>query len=69
VDRRAKARRVGQLDFVNVTVRFFPEVIGFIQEGEKRHKSQKILLDQKLPMENQLLRLQSQTPTAIATRI
>jgi WYL domain len=28
-------------------VRFFPEVIGFIQEGEKRHKSQKISLGSK----------------------
>jgi hypothetical protein len=28
-------------------VRFFPEVIGFIQEGEKRHKSQKSSLESK----------------------
>ncbi len=34
--------RRGKLSFVNVTVRFFPDVMVFIQEGEKRHKSQKI---------------------------
>lgn len=34
--------RLGQLDFVNVTVRFFPEVMAFILEAEKRHPSQKI---------------------------
>jgi hypothetical protein len=44
-----RLERLGQLDFANVTVRFFPEVIGFIQEGEKRHKSQKISLGQKTP--------------------
>ena len=34
--------REGQLSFINVTVRFFPEVMAFIQEAEKRHPSQKI---------------------------
>jgi len=34
--------RQGKLSFINVTVRFFPEVMAFIQEGEKRHQSQKI---------------------------
>jgi hypothetical protein len=34
--------KLGKLNFVNVTVRFFPEVLSFIQEGEKRHQSQKI---------------------------
>jgi predicted DNA-binding transcriptional regulator YafY len=37
-----RLERLGELDFVDVTVRFFPEVLSFIQEGEKRHKSQKI---------------------------
>jgi hypothetical protein len=37
-----RLERLGQLDLVNVTVRFFPEVMAFIQEGEKRHSSQKI---------------------------
>lgn len=44
-----RLERLGKLDFVNVTVRFFPEVIGFIQEGEKRHRNQKISLGQKTP--------------------
>jgi WYL domain len=34
--------RQGKLDFINISVRFFPDVMMFIQEGEKRHKSQKI---------------------------
>jgi hypothetical protein len=37
-----RLEKLGKLDFVNVTVRFFPEVLPFIQEAEKRHKSQKI---------------------------
>lgn len=37
-----RRERLGKLDFVNVTVRFFPEVMAFIKEGEKRHKSQEI---------------------------
>lgn len=41
--------RQGKLDFVNVTVRFFPDVMVFIQEGEKRHKSQKISFGAKTP--------------------
>ncbi|OYE00771.1 helix-turn-helix transcriptional regulator [Nostoc sp. 'Peltigera membranacea cyanobiont' 232] len=41
--------RQGKLDFVKVTVRFFPDVMVFIQEGEKRHKSQKISFGAKTP--------------------
>jgi WYL domain len=41
--------RQGTLDFINVTVRFFSDVMVFIQEGEKRHKSQKISLGAKTP--------------------
>jgi len=41
--------RQGKLDFINVTVRFFPDVMVFIQEGEKRHKSQKISFGAKTP--------------------
>lgn len=41
--------RLLKLDFINVTVRFFPDVMMFIQEGEKRHKSQKISLGAKTP--------------------
>jgi predicted DNA-binding transcriptional regulator YafY len=37
-----KLEKIGKLDFVNVSVRFFSEVLPFIQEAEKRHKSQKI---------------------------
>lgn len=32
----------GELELVEVQVRFFPEVMGFIQEGEKRHPKQDI---------------------------
>ncbi|MGG6266256.1 helix-turn-helix transcriptional regulator [Leptolyngbya sp. AN03gr2] len=32
----------GELELVEVKVRFFSEVIGFIQEGEKRHPNQEI---------------------------
>lgn len=32
----------GELELVEVKVRFFPEVMGFIQEGEKRHLHQEI---------------------------
>ena len=39
--------RQGKLSFINVTVRFFPEVMAFIQEAEKRHPSQKISLSTK----------------------
>jgi hypothetical protein len=42
-----RLERLGKLGFVDVTVRFFPEVLSFIQEGEKRHKSQKISLGPK----------------------
>lgn len=41
--------RLGQLDFTSVTVRFFPEVMAFILEGEKRHSSQKIYEGPKAP--------------------
>ncbi|MBD6615342.1 WYL domain-containing protein [Komarekiella sp. 'clone 1'] len=41
--------RQGKLDFINITVRFFPDVMVFIQEGEKRHKSQKISFGAKTP--------------------
>lgn len=32
----------GELELVEVRVRFYPEVMGFIQEGEKRHPKQEI---------------------------
>lgn len=32
----------GELELVEVRVRFFPDVMGFIQEGEKRHPKQDI---------------------------
>jgi hypothetical protein len=41
--------RLGQLDFTSVTVRFFPEVMAFILEGEKRHSSQEIYEGPKAP--------------------
>ena len=44
--------REGQLSFINVTVRFFPEVMAFIQEAEKRHPSQKISHGPKLRTAN-----------------
>jgi len=37
-----KLEREGKLQFENVKVRFFTPVIQFIEEGEKRHASQKI---------------------------
>ncbi|WP_445304518.1 MULTISPECIES: hypothetical protein [unclassified Microcoleus] len=37
----------GELELVEVRVRFFPEVMGFIQEGEKRHPKQDIQLGPK----------------------
>jgi predicted DNA-binding transcriptional regulator YafY len=37
-----RLEKLGQLEPVEVTVRFFPEVMSFILEGEKRHPAQKI---------------------------
>ncbi|MBU7584794.1 MAG: WYL domain-containing protein [Nostoc sp. TH1S01] len=37
----------GKLDLITVTVRFFPPVASFIQEGELRHLKQKIVLGAK----------------------
>ncbi len=37
----------GELELVEVKVRFFPEVMEFIQEGEKRHPKQNIELGPK----------------------
>ncbi|WP_335075270.1 WYL domain-containing protein [Nostoc sp.] len=37
----------GELELVRVQVRFFPEVMEFIQEGEKRHPKQDIKLGPK----------------------
>lgn len=37
----------GQLEFVTVKVRFFPPVTTFIQEGELRHRKQKIVVGPK----------------------
>ncbi|MDZ8187195.1 MAG: WYL domain-containing protein [Nostoc sp. ChiSLP02] len=37
-----KREILGELELVKVRVRFFPQVIGFIQEGEKRHPKQDI---------------------------
>jgi len=34
--------RTAQLDFETVKVRFFPPVMAFIEEGKRRHHSQKI---------------------------
>lgn len=39
-----KKEILGELELVEVRVRFFPEVMGFIQEGEKRHPKQEIEL-------------------------
>ncbi len=41
--RKQQQREIrGELQLVEVRVRFFPEVMGFIQEGEKRHPNQEI---------------------------
>lgn len=37
----------GDLKLIDVTVRFFPEVMNFILEGEKRHPNQKIVIGEK----------------------
>jgi hypothetical protein len=37
-----KLERMGKLDFVTITVRFFPKVMTFILEGDCRHPSQTI---------------------------
>jgi predicted DNA-binding transcriptional regulator YafY len=37
----------GRLKLINVTVRFFPDVMNFILEGEKRHPSQQINVGEK----------------------
>ncbi|WP_051470003.1 WYL domain-containing protein [Fischerella sp. PCC 9605] len=37
-----KLERRGELEFVEVTVRFYPEVMGYILEGDNRHPNQKI---------------------------
>jgi hypothetical protein len=42
-----RLEKLGQLEPVEVTVRFFPEVMGFILEGEKRHPAQKIHMGPK----------------------
>ncbi|MBD2068670.1 WYL domain-containing protein, partial [Leptolyngbya sp. FACHB-671] len=39
--------RQGKLKLIEVAVRFFPEVMGFILEGEKRHPAQSISLGPK----------------------
>ena len=44
-DQRREIR--GELELVQVQVRFFPEVMEFIQEGEKRHPKQDIKLGPK----------------------
>jgi hypothetical protein len=42
-----RLEKLGQLEPVEVTVRFFPEVMSFILEGEKRHPAQKIYIGPK----------------------
>ncbi len=42
-----RLEKLGQLESVKVTVRFFPEVMSFILEGEKRHPAQKIQVGPK----------------------
>jgi hypothetical protein len=37
-----RLERSGQLEFVTAIVRFFPPVLDFILEGERRHPTQKV---------------------------
>jgi predicted DNA-binding transcriptional regulator YafY len=47
-----RLERAGQQELITVKVRFFPAVMNFILEGEKRHNTQKLRLGAKTPQGN-----------------